>query len=295
MFSSNVTTVYLLGEEHMNRHQCYKQGFDVNELLRSALLDTRYKVAVFIEMPQNYEEEHDLDVVCSVKPVNKPRKDVLNTIRSCLLRMRNSHDTSEDLRERINFTDIREFFGLLPYNEKEAKAVSCIKRQTKDMALGLVNFFFVHTIINAIKTLHGVDEEFKYLILGKPESSMVPYEAFVYENWHKSLVPLSKVLQKYFDSYTQSPGKCLKRIVDAYREIMDLFVDIYTTWRILRSFHNGIATHAIFYGGSSHSKNVSELLLSFGYMETAYYESPVDIACARAPRDFMKQIARVEI
>lgn len=284
---SSTRTVYFLGEEHTNSHQCYKAGYDVNEIIQSALYDERYKVAVFLEMPKNYEEERDIDVVCSAKPVNKPRHDVLNTMRSCLLKERNSHDRRASVNERINFTDIREFFGLLPYNDKEKRAVQCIKKQDKETGMGLTNYFFIHSISNAIQTLHGVDDDFQYLILHKPEAAMAPYEYFVYEIWHRSLVPMSRTMLQYFDQYLESPNKCLRKIVDCFRDTMDFFIDAYSTWRILRSFDQGIASHAIFYGGSSHAKNISDMLVTFGYAQEEYSESPVDIACARAPREFL--------
>jgi hypothetical protein len=273
--------VYLLGEEHSNNHQCHIDGQDVGEVLRAAVSDPAFKVGVYLEMPQSYERNVEPNVVCTPRTEGTPRKDVLNTIRSCMLQKRNATLTHSSVKKRINFTDIREYFGLLPYTDRENSCMDEIRSEDADRARELLNQYFVSPISKALCTLSGVEEQFRELIYDKPEESMKSFEYFVYENWHRSLVPLAKSVSLHYSTFVHNRKRALGRILHCYRQMMDIFTDIYSTWRILSDIERGQVTHAVFYGGSSHAIAISELLRNMGFVTESVYKAPVNVACVR--------------
>ncbi|KAG5183991.1 hypothetical protein JKP88DRAFT_244865 [Tribonema minus] len=273
--------VYLLGEEHSNNHQCYQDGADVGDVLRAAVIDMNYRVGIYLEMPQSYEANTDPHVICSARPAGTPRKDVLNTIRSCMLQQRNSPTTSREVRERISFTDIREFFGLLPYTERENSCINEIKSEGVERAWQLLNQYFVAPISDALCTLGGVDEKFRDLIYHMPESRMRPHEHFIYENWHRLLMPMAQTVASEYAKFPHNRKASSNRILHCYRQMMDTFTDLYTTWRMLSDMDAGTVTHAVFYGGSSHAIAISQLLTTASFVSQALFKAPVNTACVR--------------
>ncbi|KAG5191292.1 hypothetical protein JKP88DRAFT_296229 [Tribonema minus] len=267
--------VYLMGEEHSNNHQCYRDGADVGDVLRAAVSDMTYRVGIYVEMPQTYEYNEDPNVMCSAKPVGTPRKDVLNTIRSCMLQKRNSSSTPREVRSRINFTDIREFFGLLPYTERENSCINEIRSETVERAWPLLNKYFVSPISDALCTLGGVDDRFRNLIYYMPEDRMSPYDYFIHENWHRSLMPLAQTVAFQYTNFSHDRRRSSSRILSCYRHMMDLFTDIYTTWRILSDVDSGIVTHAVFYGGSSHAVAIARLLENTGFVTELLFRAAI--------------------
>jgi hypothetical protein len=299
---------YLLGEEHSNQNQCHREGEDIVSVLLRAVQEQAFvnasdpeapwslsvrskpiselQVAIYLEMPQSFEENNMTSILCARKPTNGPRKDVLNTLRSCLLGIRNTSTHDSELRRRINFTDIREFFGnVLPYTEQEEACVDEIASTEDDMdALRALNRHFVAPIVNAIIDMPQIDETFRSLILHKAEPRMTRHEAYVYKLWHSGMMLFASNIEAHIHEVTEAMSTpVVERIVDDYRKVMDLFIDLYTTYRILRDVEEGTVDRAIFYGGSSHSIAVTQHLTAYGFETETSFKESVTTSCLRRP------------
>lgn len=174
-------------------------------------------------------------MVCAPKPDSGPRKDVLNTVRSCMLKLR----ASPERKRLVNFVDLRENLGLLPYADEEDRCMNEIKieasRYNHVRAQSLLRDYFITPLLEAWESLRIEDVDFRNLILDLIERRDVPLEDRqipVLAMWFKKLAKAQTDIDVQLKKFDSAAKKSLDAIIDLYRQTMDLYSDIYTVYRI---------------------------------------------------------------
>jgi hypothetical protein len=261
---------FFMGEEHSNKNMCHKDGADVGDVIKQAVIEG---ANVYLEMPISYEESLVNHLKCMPKPEFGPRKDVLNSMRTCLLAYRNGN---KQLRDKINFTDVRESFNLLPYTAREDACVKEVKDniRNKDFAEVKMKKHFVDPLFNCVQNIKVPDEEFRRLILDTDRPVTQDWEKFVVEQWIKRCHgKLDKTLDAFYQfekihmkSVAQRQSS-LDKVVDPYRGTLDACTDVYTVYRILKDIHENGVNVVICYAGSSHTIAICDILKEFDFEE----------------------------
>jgi hypothetical protein len=274
---------FSIGEEHSNRNMCYKDGADIGDVIKQACLEG---ASVYLEMPLSYEKSLANNLKCMPKPESGPRKDVLNTLRTCLLAYRNGNQA---VRDNINFTDVRESFNLLPYTAREDACVREVKDNIRDKGFAEVQMkkHFVDPLFQCVKTIKLPDEEFRSLILDD-RSDYTDWQKFIIAQWVKRCHgKLGDTVNAFYEfekihmkSVTERQSS-LDKVVNPYRQTLDACTDVYTVYRMLKDIEENGVTEIVFYAGSSHSKAVCEILKEYKFKETYRDNNNVRTSCVR--------------
>ena len=274
---------FSIGEEHSNKNMCYKEGADIGDVIKKACLEG---ASVYLEMPLSYEQSLASNLKCTPKPESGPRKDVLNSMRTCLLAYRNGNQA---IRDKINFTDVRESFNLLPYTAREDACVREVKENIRDKGYAELHMkkHFVDPLFNCVKVVKLPDEEFRDLILDN-RSDHKDWEKFIVAQWikrcHGQLEETLKAFYQFEKIHMKSVSErqnSLDKVVNPYRATLDACSDVYTVYRMLKDIEENGVTELIFYAGSSHSRAISEILKEYKFIETYRDNNNVRTSCVR--------------
>lgn len=241
------TTIYLIGEEHDNQNQCWQQGADIVHVV---LQCAREGVQVYIEMPevlQNTEIGADT-LVCMPAPANQPRPQVLNTLRTCALKLKQQQRSGN-----IHFIDPRELYGHLPYTDTEQQLVEAVAGHPAD-------------------TRSQLQASFVQPVLSAAAAELPSWDASVQALWSTTDRANVGALQCAADR------KQVQRVVDLYRTITDRIFNLHTLSKLLQTE----GPQHVVYTGSAHTKALRQLLLdNMEFVQTDQGESPPSVSCVR--------------
>lgn len=236
--------IFSLGENHLNTGACFKAGKDVVETVVEA---SEMGVRVYLEMPLKYELKTTRKT-CPEKPASGPREDVLNDLRTCLWAVRKKRP------DRIHFVDPREEVGSLPFTEEEEAFIRKCKREKDEKKRDAM--VFDRFVVPLQKLCKGVSPHTKALV--QTQGSAAWMKAFS-KAWETEICDAAATAE-----FVYKRGD-VDENVQIFRDATDASIELECAGRMMldAALLGDPDEVFLFYGGSTHSKNILKLLQSF--------------------------------
>lgn len=235
--------VWLFGEEHSNKKQCL-DGYDVVDLVRKLAVDG---IDIYLEMPTGYKSQVDVNqMVCNKSSSSRPRKAVLNELRTCMYILKHKH-----AHRNIHFVDPREKFGPLTFSAEEDDFVA--KSIQRPDIEGLTIRFIDPIIAAEQKICPMLSDELR-------------------DTWHALVYSKLDILNCAIQR------KSVRFALKLFHAASDNIMNIYAIHLIQRQIEAGHKTHVL-YSGAAHVFDIKDILVEKGYVIADQYKGDPAVSC----------------